>query len=89
MKKLLLLAVATLGFGVFAAPKAAAGVYIGIGLPVVPFYPAYYPAYCAPYPYYRYLYAYGYYGHPGYGRVYNGRVVGHSTHPSRANISDK
>jgi hypothetical protein len=89
MKKLLLIAIATLGLGVFAAPKAEAGVYIGFGFPIVPVYPAFYP-YPAPYPYYYgYPHAYGYYGHPGYGHVYNGRVVGHSPHTARANTSDK
>ncbi len=80
MKKLLLLAVALLSFGALAAPKANAGVYIGVGLPVFPVYPAYYPpAYYGPYPYYYGYYPYGYRGYYGpHGRVYEGRVTGHS-----------
>ena len=89
MKKLILLALVLVGFGMCATPKADAGVFIGIGLPVVPVYPAYYPAYYGPYPYYGYPYAYGYRGYYGYGHVYNGRVVGRSSHSSHAYHSDK
>ena len=93
MKKLILLAMVLVWFGMFATPKAEAGVFIGIGLPVVPVYPAYYPGYYGPYPYY---YG-GYYGHPYgygyrgyYGHVYNGRIVhSHDSRAARGSVSDK
>jgi hypothetical protein len=72
MKKLVLVAIALVSFGMFVTPKAEAGVYIGIGLPVFPVYPAYYPGYYyGPYPYY-YGHPYGYYG---YGHIYNGHYA--------------
>ena len=92
MKKLLLLAIALVSLGVFAAPKADAGVFIGIGLPVFPVYPAYYPGYYAPAPYYYgcgYPYGYAYRGY--YGHVYNGRVVdrGHKSQSVQSYRGDK
>ena len=93
MKKLLLLAIALVSFGMFASPQADAGVFIGIGLPVYPVYPVY-PAYYVPAPYYYgygYPYGYGYRGYAGYGHVYNGRVVdrGHKSQSAQSYRSDK
>ncbi len=91
MKKLLLVILLLAGLGMCASPKAQAGVFIGIGLPVLPVCPAYYPGYYGPYPYYYGRpYAYGCRGYYGYGHVYNGRYArGRVAHPSHAGHSDK
>ncbi len=59
MKKLLLIALVTVGFLMVGTPKSEARVFfnIGIGLPLYP-YPAYYGG-CGYYPY-AYPYSYGY-----------------------------
>ena len=72
MKKLLLIALVTVGLFVTAAPKSEARVFvnIGFGFPFYP-YPAYYPSYYGGCGYSPYAYPYSYgYGSYGYGYAY-------------------
>jgi hypothetical protein len=81
MKKLLLIALVTVGLFVTAAPKSEARVFvnIGFGFPFYP-YPAYYSSYYGGCGYYPYAYPYSYgYAYPSF--YYGQRISFYSGRP--------